>query len=244
MTRVITTELAAYRAAAAELPLSASLGAEPAGAVVVVPGLAAVRWAIAQGAAAVVVADVSSATSAEAAEVTGARVPIVLARPRLRADESDSVSARAEQPRHVVADVVATPPERAAAVADAAGWIRILTGGVPTVRAVDPVGLALLDGPRGEAITLTVASPSARSRGASLRVEALGEARVTIAADGTGGDLNVTMTTSAGALRAPRRWETTERHALRRALAALNGGPVTDLGDLAADLRVAEALDG
>lgn len=240
MSRRIVAELLAYRAAVAELPLNASLGTDPEGAVLVVPDLAAVRRAIERGAAAVVVADVARATSKEAEGLAASRVPIVLARPRLRADVADSVRAPADPPRHIVADVVAAPRARTAAVADAVGWIRILAGGAPKARAADPTGVAVIDGPRGEAIALTVAASADRE--ARFRVEALGTARVMIAADDTRRDVDVTTTTFSGALRAPRRWETPERLALRRALDALGGEHVRDLADLAADLRVTEAI--
>ena len=93
----------AYRAAVAELPLSARLGAGPSGAVVVVPGdpgwVDAVRGAEEAGARAVLVADPEPAPVDQLRLLAQrTRIPVALERPLLRADAAaDAQSARAAQ---------------------------------------------------------------------------------------------------------------------------------------------------
>jgi len=232
---------AAFRIAVAELPTSATPTRDERGAVVVVRSVDDVAGAVARGASAIVVADGASAASARGTDLLAAStVPLVISRPRLRRDDEAALVTAAFS--YVSIDVAAACAERADAAADAMGWARELLGG-PLAPRAGAGGLALLDGPRGEAVAVRI-SETAPGRAAALRIEAVGEVRVRIDAGEARGAARIAITDAAGTRIAPTPWESPERHALRRALAAVAGERITDAADLAADVRAAAGISG
>ncbi|MGC5223415.1 hypothetical protein ACPW96_12600 [Micromonospora sp. DT81.3] len=243
----VVAEVASYRVAVAELPLSTRLADDRAGAIVVVEGTArwcdGVRAAAEAGAAAVVV----SRPVAVGAELVQALVadlgslPVLIERPFLRHDTvADLRSVRdadAARPAVVAVDAVAAASTFDVVLRDAIGWLRVLSGGRPTLKAAGD-GTALIetaDGGSGPAVLTAV-----RVLAGSDRVNALslGEVRAEIDASEAGGV--VSTTTPIGRTTLPRRHESHERLTLRRALDALAGGSATtDLAELAEDAHLA-----
>ncbi|WP_439592898.1 hypothetical protein [Microbacterium sp.] len=235
-----------YRAAVAELPLTAQLAERAAGAVVVVTGVEWVDAAFAAaeaGAAALIVADPAVAPADDLRRL-GQRivVPVVVERPLLRPDlAAQAVRGRGDDmPRVITVDAVAGAARRAVVVRDAVGWIRALAGDDLDVRSAAG-GLALLETSAGIAATLSVA---ATSRGEGwIRARALGEVRTEV--EVTGRDGRLATSSSAGRLRAPGLFESSERLALRRAIEAADSGERSaDLAELLADSLLAAECDG
>jgi len=252
MTTPVHAVLDAYRIAVAELPGSAVASRDAEGSVVVVPGdgawWAAVVDAVAAGAAAVVVAK-PGAAPIEAldalASVAGA-VPIVVERPLLRADVVTQVGgavAGLPSPGALAVECHARAHTLAAALRDAIGWARVLAGAPLTRRAEQSWGgraLALLESDRGTAVSVVAAAQPGAPILGRVRVTTIAESRVEVDADL---DIVVAITDAGGRRIAPARFESTERVALRRTIAALRGrGQVSDLADLRHDTALAEAL--
>lgn len=223
---------ARYRTAVAELPLRARTVEGAQGAVVVIDGSRG--WpqrslvALRAGAAALLVADPVSVDQAEMAalEDTAGRTPILLDRPRLRADVVAD-AAVPEAARHVTADAVAISSELSAVVRDAIGWLRVLAGGELELRAAAslPHGVIALFEESVSRRAATVTASALMGRGdARLRVHAVGETRVEVDLDAATDRRSVEVSTSEGLLRRPRRHESGERVALRRAIDALADG--------------------
>ncbi|MDN3496460.1 hypothetical protein QL996_11010 [Planococcus sp. APC 4015] len=234
-----------YRAAVAELPLRTRATGRAAGAIAVIPGaegwVDAALVAARTGAAAVVVADPVFTASAELYRLADAPgIPLIVERPLLRADLVRIViGTRADAPARVVVADAAAPRGRARHVArDAVGWLRVLCGDdLAVVR--ESGGLALLEGPSDVPVTLSVAETTRPGRG-WIRVQALGE--VVTDMDVEGDDARVSTSTSDGCLVSPRRYESSERLALRRAVEALQGTWPRDLDELSADTELVERL--
>jgi hypothetical protein len=239
----------AYRAAVAELPLSSRLGDRPSGAVVVVPGDAgwvdAVRRAEEAGARAVVVADPEPAPLDEVRLLAQrTRIAVVLERPLLRADAAaDAQSARAAQdgtaPRVIVLDAAASAQRLSVITRDAVGWGRVLAGRAPTLVSGDR-GLALLETADGTALTLSVVATRRPGRG-WVRAQALGEVLTDVDVEGRAS--SIAVATAAGRFVLPTRFESSERLALRRAVAAAAAHDQPgDLADLIADTEPVEGI--
>jgi hypothetical protein len=240
----------AYRTAVAELPLSSRLGDRASGAVVVVPGdtgwVDAVRAAEEAGARAVVVADPEQMPVDEVRLLAQrTRMPVILERPLLRADATaDAQSARAAQagtapPRAVVLDGAASAGRLSVIARDAVGWGRVLAGQAPTLVSGHR-GLALLETGGGAALTLSVVATRRPGRG-WVRAQALGEVLTDVEVEGRAS--SIAVATAAGRFVLPARYESSERLALRRAVAAAeaNDQP-SDLADLIADTEPVEAI--
>lgn len=81
--------------------------------------------------------------------------------------------------------------------------------------------------------------------GGLLQLLALGEVRTEVAVDQPAGLTRLETSTEDGTLRAPERYESSARLALRRALVACSSGqPVTDLDELLEDSALTWALRG
>lgn len=245
----IVADLAAYRAATAELPLSARAVEERRGAVVVVDGSApwwsAAADALAAGAAGIVVAQPAAAPAEALQELSAARVPIVIERPLLRADEAAAAAAAiAADPPPAAMTVECHGPSLPATLRDALGWARVL-GGAPLVLRTAAFGrgrgLALLESAAGLAVSLVAGTQAGAPPSGRIRVTALGETLVEL--DGEVGSLSIATTDAVSRRIAPARFESSERLALRRAIEAVRvGSTPSDLSDLRHDDDLARAI--
>ena len=218
-----------FAAAVAELPLSVEAASGAAGAIAVVADAAGLRSALDAGARGAVL------SAPDPAAASGDR-PVVVLRPRLRAVPVGDQAA-------VVAECSAPPTELEAVLGDAVGWVRMLTGHAPVLRSAE-VGLALLDA-GGVPVTVLARPLSGVPSGGVIRVLALGTERREIEVDEPAGVLRITTAREGGTAGEPPRFESDERVALRRMIAALTSGEaVTDLADLAGDTRTARAILG
>ncbi|MBT2249345.1 hypothetical protein JHV56_11595 [Arthrobacter sp. BHU FT2] len=259
----IATELPAYRAAAAQLPVTAvpldpAGSAQVRGALVVVPGVGpwwrGILAARDAGAAAAIVADPVTVPP-EAAEVLAVPpgIPVIVERPRLRADlAGDALSGRAGGPTLISIEAAAASAGFEAVLRDAVGWARTLTGppeAGPVLRsaAATPHGrMALLDaGPPDGAVpvSLLAAVLQGKQCGGLVKVLALGTVRTEVTIDQQAGLARVQRSTADGDLVAPARFEASARLALRRAAAACaDGREVADLRELLLDAAVVSAM--
>lgn len=255
----VFTALPSYIAAVAELPASAALAPAMNGAVAVVPGsgdwwqgLLAAR---AGGAAAVVLACPGALPpGALAAHPWPRDVPVIVERPRLRPDVvADALRGRSGSQALMVAVECAAPAAGLdAVIRDGFGWARSLAPGpltLPACIATAQGGMALLesDGGDGRPVHLTlVGTPvGGLHPGGLLKVLALGEVRTELTVDEPAGFTRLETATADGALRAPERFESSARLALRRAIqACASGDPVPDLDELLGDLALTNALLG
>lgn len=252
----IFTELPAYVAAVAELSLSSLLTNDVRGAVAVVPG-AGDWWqgmveARAGGASAVVLADpgVLPHSTIDPGEWDEG-IPVIVERPRLRPDVvADAVRARRGSSARLVSVECAAPAAGLIGVIlDGVGWARSLAGAplAPRVAAATVNGgMALLEfeGADGVVPATVVGTPvRGLQAGGLLQVLALGEVRTEIIVDEPAGLTRVETLTEEGAFRAPSRYESSARLALRRAIAARSSGdPTGDLQGLLEDLALTRAL--
>lgn len=232
--RVVATD-PRLAAAAAELPVSAARAEDPRGAVVAVSDPAAARRAAGDGAAALVIPAGPVRTRVEAEALAALPIPVAVIRPRLH-----GVSEGGRRAFSALAiEVSGTEPALEGALADALGVARILLGGRLTRRAASG-GIALFDGPAGEAVTVR-ATGAAPGRAAVLRIEALGVVRVRVDVDDARRGPRVAVADAGGERIAPAPWETPERAALRRAIAGASGAVLRETADLAHDLAAARA---
>lgn len=253
----VFTALPSYVAAAAELPRSAALTNDVRGAVAIVPGSGdwwqGILAARAGGAAAVVIAD-PGMLPREATESPPwpADIPVIVERPRLRPDVvADAVRARGGEPARIVTVECAAPAAGLdAVIRDGLGWARSLVQGSLTLQSGTAAAqgrIALLDsaGPAGGSIPTTLAGIAAGGLhpGGMLQLLALGEVRTEVTVDQPAGLTRLETSTEDGTLRAPERYESSARLALRRALAACSSGrSVTDLDELLEDVALTWAL--
>lgn len=246
----VHTRASAYRAAVAELPLSTRLVDAPAGAIVVVPGdrgwVTSVAEAEQAGARAVVVADpVLAAVDELRLLAESVALPVLLERPLLRTDVAGDARAALSGPglgavpRTIVIDAAA-PASRLGVVArDAVGWGRVLAGEPAALLSGDR-GLALLETAGGTALTLSIVTTRRPGTG-WVRAQALGEAIADVDVEGRA--VSVAISTASGRLNLPPRYESSERVAVRRALAALEAGErPSDLRDLLSDTEPVEGI--
>ena len=252
----ICTELPVYTAALAELPLSAALADDVHGAVAVVPGTGdwwqSMLAAVAGGASAVVLADpVMLPRGAVEPDRRLPGIPVIVERPRLRPDiVGDAVGARrGSHARMVTVECAAPAVGLDGAILDGFGWARSLIGGPLSFRAGIATAqgrLALLDSGAddGSVPASLMGTPVGGLHGGGLlQVLALGEVRTEVTVDQPAGLNRVETVTEEGALRAPERYESSARLALRRAIEACSSdGPVADLHDLFQDMALTWAL--
>jgi hypothetical protein len=253
----VLAALPAYLAAIAELPLSAELTDDVSGAVAVVPGSGdwwqAMLAARAGGAAALVLADPALLPrEAVASHPWPGGIPVIVERPRLRPDVvADAVAARRGSPARIITVECAAPASGLEAVIrDGVGWARSLARGPLKLKAGTATSrgrMALLEfgtrenGP-GPA-TLVGTAAGGLDAGGLLQVLALGEVRTELTVDQPGGLTRLETSTEEGALRAPERYESSSRLALRRAIEARSEGkPAKDLGELLEDMALTWAL--
>jgi len=247
--RGVCAVLPDYRAAVAELPVSAALSESPRGSVVVVPGVG-VWWdralaAQAAGAAAIVVAnpqDLPREAREVLLELTD--IPVIVERPRLRADlVDDAIQGRAGIPASIIAVECAAPAsELISVIRDGFGWARVFAGGPLGLLAGSATAqarvafLELRKGQSGPAVTVAGNVEAGHGSGGLVRILALGEVRSEVTVDQPAGLARVEACTEEGALAAPRRFEASARLALRRAFEACSTGrAVNDVGDFLDD---------
>lgn len=253
----VFTELPAYTAAVAELPVSAVLADNVRGAVAVVPGSG--DWwqgmlaARAGGAAAVVLADpaVLSRGAVEWERWPG-DIPVLVERPRLRPDlVAAALAARRGSPARIITVECAAPASGLdALICDGFGWMRSLAGGTLALQssiATAHSRIALLDAGayNGGTVpsTLSATAIGGLHAGGLLQVLALGEVRTEVTVDQPARLARVETATEEGCLRAPERYESSARLALRRAIdACLTGEAAADLEELAQDISLTRAL--
>lgn len=234
----VWTDLAAYRAAVAELaPLVRLADADATGVLRIVDGRGA-WWDRVErltDAAGVVVDEPQPAPAAAHERLRALDVPIVVARRRLRADV---VAALAPVPAaHIVIDAWGSPSEAAMLFRDAVGWARVLAGGPLEVlaHAATPSAdtLALAAGSVGVTVT--------RARGGSgvgdvLTATVLGPRRVEVRIDSAESTIQVAYDDAEGRRLMPPKREVAERVALRRLRDAIVAGARPgDLAELAHD---------
>jgi hypothetical protein len=253
----VFTDLPAYSAAVAELPVSTALAENARGAVAVVPGTG--DWwqgmlaARAGGAAAVVLADpaVLPRGAVESEQWPG-DIPVIVERPRVRPDlAAAAVAARRGSPARLISVECAAPAAGLGAlICDGFGWMRCLAGGAVALQssiATVHSRIALLDAGDSQCgavpATLSATVIGGLHAGGLLQVLALGEVRTEVTVDQPAGFARVETVTEEGTLRAPERYESSARLALRRAVdACLAEGPAADLEELLQDMALARAL--
>lgn len=237
----------AFLAAVAELPLATHLTDGPRGALVVLTGERLVEQALRaqdDGAMALVVSDAVSLRTAELEALhAGVRIPMVIARARVRPDVAGAPGAASDAVRAVVVEASATSDERIGVTRDAVAWARLLAGGDLRSIAVEvaPTGaLALFE---RAALPVTVLFSVARTGASVIRAHTLGHERAEVTIDDGALVQRVERTSAAGTMIAPQRFETLHRLTLRRAIAAVQGrAEPTDLADLLHDARSTDAL--
>lgn len=259
----VFTGLPSYVAAVAELSVSAALGDDVRGAVAVVPGSGdwwqGLQSARACGALAVVLVDpaVLQREAVNAVSWPG-DIPVIVERSRLRPDVvADALRARrGSPPRLVTVECAAPAAALDGVILDGFGWARSLAGGPLTLQASIATAqgkIALLDSrdsvdlgdSGGGAVPVTLAATpiGGLHPGGLLQVLALGEVRTEVTVDQPAGLTRLETCTEEGTLRAPERYESSARLALRRAIEACSSGePVADLDELVEDLALAWAL--
>ena len=245
--------LPAYRVAVAGLPMRAEPAMDRSGAVVVVDGATpwwdAAQRALDDGAAALLVAEPRDVPlEAVRRLVATAEAPIVVHRARLRADLVERALGQREHraPRIVVAECRADARDLASMVRDAVGWVRSFAGGPPAVASASAAsdgGSALLRSADDRRVVGSLIASLTTPAGATLRVQALGEATTELEIDEPAGRSELSTSTARGRLVAPARHEAGERVALRRAIEVLAGGSGSrDLADLLNDEEAASAI--
>lgn len=252
----VHTALPAYVAAVAELPISAALADDVRGAVAVIPGSG--NWwqgmmaARAGGASAVVLADPAVLPQdAFVSHTWPGDIPVIVERPRLRPDVvADAVAARRGSPARIITVECAAPAAGLdAVIRDGLGWVRSLAGsplrfqaGIATAHG----RMALLEsgllGGGGIPATLVGTAAGGLYAGGLVQVLALGEVRTDLTVDQPAGLTRLESFSQEGALRAPERYESSARLALRRAVEACSAGPAPDLGELLGDMALTWAL--
>ncbi len=247
----VCTSLASYGAAIVELPQSARPSRELGGSIVVIEGHEG--WferavsAVEAGAAGLVVADpaVEDCVLSGDADSRLRRVPVALDRDLLRADVA--ADAAREAGASVLTATCAAPSEAfGRTVCDAVGWLRILAGSSLRVNAVKGRGGGVIlaaetgGGPAGLMARVLVEGAAVPR----LRVSAIGEVRTDVSAASASATVLKTDD-ERGTVIAPARFESRERLALRRVIAAVTcGSPLTDLAEFASDAAIATAVRG
>lgn len=164
---------------------------------------------------------------------------------------ADALRARRGSPARIVTVECAAPTAGfEAVIRDGLGWARSLVRGPLTLQvcsATAQARIALLDsgGSAGGAIpvTLGVAAAAGLHADGLLQVLALGEVRTEVTVDRQAGLTRLETSTEDGTLRAPERYESSARLALRRAIEAQSSGqPGTELDELLEDMSLTRAV--
>lgn len=239
----VWTDLAAYRAAVAELaPLVRLADADETGALRIVDGRGAWwdRVERLSDAAGVVVDEPQPAPASAYARLRARKFPVIVSRRRLRADVVASVVPVSAA--HIVVDAWGAPSEAAVLLRDAVGWARVLAGRPLEVLArAATFGAETLALRAGGGVTVT-RSVGGSGVGDALTAIVLGPRRVEVRVDSGASAIEVSYDDAAGRrIAAPKR-EAAERVALRRLRdAVLAGVRPGDLDELAHDDGILEA---
>lgn len=234
----VWTDLAAYRAAVAELaPLVRLADADQAGVLRIVDGRGAWwdRLERLTGIAGVIVDEPQPAPVAAHERLRALDMPVVVARRRLRADVVAAITA--VPAAHIVIDAWGAPSEAAVLLRDAVGWARVLAGGPLDVLARAATSgadtLALAAGAVGVTVTRAVGGSGVDDAVTAL---ALGPRRLEVRIDSTASSIQVAYDDADGRRLAPSKREAAERVALRRLRDAIGTGErPSDLAELAHD---------
>jgi hypothetical protein len=241
---VVVTDLAEYRVATAELPLSTRLTEDREGAVVVVPGdgdwSAAVTEAASAGAQAVVVVEPQASPPAGGGD---GDVPVVVER-RLLPDALRVAVDHLETagPRAIVVEAAAAAADLRPVLRDAVGWARVLGGPIVPGAAASTDAFVLAHGTAGGVPVTISVTVLADGQGSRVRATAIGALTTEVVVDPLAGTEWVQTASTEGLRILPARFESTARATLRRALAA--DGRCADLDELRADATVADAFLG
>lgn len=246
----VTTQLAAYRVAVAELPSRLRLRERDVQIVVVsadAAGVASAARAIEEGAQAIVV-DRPGVGTGDLVALRDTGAPIVLARAGLRDDvarDARTPGAGADAaPRAVTVQTLAARGALGDALLDAIGWGRTLTGGEITLRSAHgtaDAALADLVGGSGVGVGVIASERLGAGGSARLRATAIGAHRVDVVS--VGARVTVSRSTPAGELVLPRRWESPERLAVRRAIGVLTEGTApSDVDEWTHDLALVRRI--
>lgn len=250
MTRVpVWSRTPPYVAVLGQLAGTVEPASRPRGAVCVVAGgrewVDAALEAIRDGALAVVIDDPAPVSSARLDELRRARAPILLDRPRLRAD----AAAQTPPPDGVhlfVAQATGGQAEQHAIAQDAIGWVRVLAREpvrIASVARTPVASIAAAATARGIPVSLTITC-GAEDGWPAIDVLAVGPERTEIRIDTASGDCRVSTATTDGVRASVPRWEAGPRLSLRRAVAALGGSRPTDVDDLRHDADAAVRVLG
>lgn len=247
MSAAVLTRDPAFLAAVAELPLATHLADGPRGAIVVLTGERLVEQALRaqdDGAVALVVSDAGPLRTADLEALhAGVRIPVVIARARVRPDVAGALGAASVAVRTVVVEAFATADERIGTTRDAVAWARLLAGGDLRSVAVEITPTGALGLFERAALPVTVLFSVARTGASVIRAHTLGHERAEVTIDDGALVQRVERTSADGTTIAPQRFETLHRLTLRRALAALDGqAEPTDLADILHDARSTDAL--
>lgn len=229
----VRTDLAAYRAAAAELAPRVRPGGG-ADAIRVVEGWGA-WWDRLEGAAAFIVDEPDPAPAEVHERLAALRVPVVVMRRRLRPDVvADAIGA--VETRHVVVDAWSGRTDAATVLRDAVGWARVFAGGPVHALSRADTERATTLAVRSEAgVGASITRAIGGGVGGALTATALGPRRVEVRVDSASPLHEVGFDDAEGRRTARVRRESPERLALRRILDAGEGAVLSDLSDLAAD---------
>lgn len=250
MTRVpVWTRTPSYVAVLGQLAGTVERVSRPRGAVCVVAGerewTDAALEAIRDGALAVVIADPQPVPSERLDELRGAHAPILLDRPRLRAD----AAAQAAPPggTHLfVAEAMDGPEHQHAIAQDAVGWVRVLAGEpveIASVARTPVASIAAGTTTGGIPVSLTITRGSEHGWPA-IDVLAIGPERTEVRIDAASGDRLVSVATADGVRTSAPSWEAGSRLSLRRAIASLDGSRPSDLDALGHDADAAVRVLG
>lgn len=237
--RTVRTDLAAYRAAVAELAPRVRTG-DGAEAIRVVAGQGA-WWDRLDGAVAFVIDEPDPAPAVVHSRLEGLGVPVVVVRRRLRpdvvADAVADAAAGGPPPRHVVVDAWGGRTDATALLRDAVGWARVLAGSaLEVVAGADTAVAATLALRSSAGVGASVTRTVGGGVGGVLTATALAARRVTVRVDSASTLPEVVIDGDDGRGERPARRESPERLALRRILGAVDEGAVlSDLAELAAD---------
>ena len=233
--RDVQTELAAYRAAVAELAPRVRLGRGEL-AIRVVEGRGA-WWERLKDAAAYVIDEPDPAPADVHERLALLTAPVVVMRRRLRPDVVADAGDAFESPQHVVVDAWGGRTDAVALLRDAAGWARVLAGGPVRVVARADAEVATTVAVRTEGgVGASIARVIGGGVGSVLTATALGSRRVEARVDSASPLCEVAFDDDDGRRIAPVRRESPERLALRRVVEAVKRGEaLTDLEELSAD---------
>lgn len=238
--RLVQADVAAYRAAVAELAPRVRRGS----------GTDAIRvingrgpwWERLDGAAGFVVDEPDPASAATHDRLREVDAPVVVVRRRLRPDVVADAVAVPPDARHIVVDAWGGRTDAATLLRDAAGWARQLAGTPLSVAAradTDAATTMALRGSNG--VGASVTRVIGGGVGSALTATGLGARRVEVRVDTASPLCEVAFDEERGRSLAPVRRESPERLALRRLLDAMEAGTaLSDLAELALDDRVCE----